>query len=484
MQVHRRLNEATWREIKRRVYSQDFYEFRKWIAPMKGQQFVEGWWQREISKHITQFWEDLKAGKRPKLLIKSPPQHGKSQQVIDAIIWFILKEPRFSHIFASYSDRLGVRANKTIQRVMSSPEFLDVFPEVALGRKEMSSYDTVRPARNNEHIEFWPHGGSFRNTTIEGKITGEKLDIGFIDDVVKGRKEISSEQAREDKWAWFTDDFFSRFSENAGFICIGTNWHVDDPMQRMINSFPEMKVISYPAIATEDEEFRKEGEPLFPELKSLNFLLERKAVMAVGNFQALYQQDPTVAGGNKFKERMIVFCQMPAQFDFTFIVVDTSYKSKKENDWTVATHFGVFKDELYVNDVWRVKIDASEMELPLIQFIIRHRTYGYRYTWIEPKGHGIYLNQKFKTRALGIPEDSMLREFFSDRRLDKVERANNSIPHLATRRLYINIDLKEKDDLKSEMLQFPNGKHDDFVDTVIDGLKVAFGKPPSILDVL
>lgn len=479
-----RINKPTVNAIHAEFYRRNFYEFRKWIAPMKGQKFVDGWWQRKIGEHLEQFYKDLKAGKRPKLLIKSPPQHGKSQQVIDVILWFLIKDPSLKNIFASYSDRLGVRANLTIQRVMSNPKWHELYPGVSLGAKESISKNISRPARNREHIEFWPHGGVFRNTTIGGPITGESLDVGFIDDVLKGRADANSENTRQKAWDWFTDDFFSRFAEHAGFICIGTNWHVDDPMQRMIDQFSDLKVVSYPAIAIEDEDHRKKGEPLFPELKSLEFLTERRKLMPVGNFEALYQQNPIVAGGFKFKDTMLEFCEMPDEFDYEFITVDTAYKAGKDNDYHVAGHFGVKDDSLYFNDMWREKIEAADAETPLGSFVLKHKKYEFRKLLIEPKGHGIYLNQKFKPLGIGIPDEEDLKEFFKDRRLDKLERANNALPHLSDKKLYININIADREEIHKELLQFPNGKHDDIVDVVVDAIKEAYARKETIFDIM
>ena len=70
--------------------------------------------------------------------------------------------------------------------------------------------------RNHEVLEFVGHEGYFRNTTVLGAITGEALDLGVIDDPIKGRAEASSPLQRDKVWSWLTDDVFSRFSEQAG----------------------------------------------------------------------------------------------------------------------------------------------------------------------------------------------------------------------------------------------------------------------------
>ena len=97
-----------------------------------------------------------------------------------------------------------------------------------------------------------------------------------MDDPIKGRAEASSKPVRDKTWDWFTDDFFTRFSDSAGLLMIMTRWHLDDPVGRLIERFPGAKILRYPAIAEEDEKNRLKGEALFPEHKSLPFLMERR----------------------------------------------------------------------------------------------------------------------------------------------------------------------------------------------------------------
>jgi hypothetical protein len=46
---------------------------------------IKGWWPKEIARHLQIFYNDLVAGKRPKLAIAAPPQHGKPMAVTDFI---------------------------------------------------------------------------------------------------------------------------------------------------------------------------------------------------------------------------------------------------------------------------------------------------------------------------------------------------------------------------------------------------------------
>jgi predicted phage terminase large subunit-like protein len=223
----------------------------------------------------------------------APPQHGKTEQVKDFIAWVAGKQPDLKTIFATYSDELGVDVNKGLQRIMTSEPYVAIFGD-RLGD------DRSRWLRNSNVLEYVNHRGSFRNTTVEGQITGQGLDLGINDDPVKGRAEASSKPVRDKIWHWFTDDFFTRFSDSAGLLMIMTRWHLDDLVGRFIERFPEAKILRYPAIAEEDEKNRRKGEALFPEHKSLPFLMERRAMMTQAGWESEYQQNPITVGGGMF----------------------------------------------------------------------------------------------------------------------------------------------------------------------------------------
>lgn len=286
---------ALLKEWRLRQARRDFLSFRQLINP----QAKWGWWQVEVAAVMQQFYADLMAGKRPKLVIQAPPQHGKSVQVVDFIAWLAGQNPDLRVIYTSFSERLGVRANLKLQRLYDSSLYHDIFPQTRINGNNSVTV-SGQTLRNREILEYVGREGYFRNTTVGGSITGESLDLGVIDDPIKGRKEANSRTVRDSVWDWFTDDFFTRFSENAGLLAILTRWHVDDPIGRLIERVDGVQVKSYPAIAEQDEAHRKRGEALFPEHKSLEFLLERKQAMPQANWLALYQQRPTVADGNLF----------------------------------------------------------------------------------------------------------------------------------------------------------------------------------------
>ncbi|MDR2881336.1 MAG: terminase family protein, partial [Azoarcus sp.] len=321
-----------------------FWAFRQYINP----RLKKGWWQREIAHELQRFYDDLKAGTRPKLVIQAPPQHGKSTIIIDFIAWLSGHDPDCRTIYTSFSERLGVRANLRLQRTFTSRKYGAVFPGTRINEQNVVTISS-QTLRNREILEFVGREGYFRNTTVRGSITGESLDLGVIDDPIKGREEAQSETIRDKTWDWLLDDFFTRFSEHAGLLSILTRWHIDDPIGRLIEHMPDVRVVSYPAIAEEDEQYRKKGEALFPEHKSLEFLLERKGVMYPPFWAALYQQNPIVAEGELFKPDAIqVIDVLPAGEGIKWYRA-WDLGSTTTGDWTAGAKLGRLKDGRYLS---------------------------------------------------------------------------------------------------------------------------------------
>lgn len=295
--------EAPKIELSRRK----FLNYLKYIAPS----YKFGWWNKELCAKLQSFYDDLINGKRPVLIIQAPPQHGKSLIVMYFLTWLAGKNPDLKKIYASYSERLGIKTNLQIQRLMDGQKYKKIFPQTMLNASNVVTI-SGQNLRNREILEYVGKEGYFRNTTIRGQVTGESLDVGIIDDPLKGREEANSVTIREKTWEWFTDDFLSRFSDKAGLLIILTRWHVDDPVGRLLDMIDDIaelgdnvQVYSRPALIEhesdlKDSDPRSVGEALFPEHKSEEFLMLRKKLMTSSSWESLYQQRPFVKGGGMF----------------------------------------------------------------------------------------------------------------------------------------------------------------------------------------
>jgi predicted phage terminase large subunit-like protein len=436
-----------------------FLTFRRLMNPKA----KWGWWQIEIAQLLEQFEADLMAGRRPKLVIQAPPQHGKSVQVVDFIAWLAGRHPEKRTIYASFSDRLGLRANLRLQRMYASAAYKRVFPDkVVLG----TAGSGVQRTQN--FLEYAGQEGYFRNTTVRGSITGESLDLGVVDDPIKGRADANSETVREAAWDWFTDDFFSRFSEDAGLLIILTRWHIDDPVGRLVDRFPGVVVKSYAAIAEQDEPHRKAGDALFPEHKSIEFLLERKKVMDGANWLALYQQRPTAKNGNVFRPDAIGTIEAaPADIVSWVRGWDFAASDGKKSDFTAGVRLGQRPNGRFViSGVEHGQWQTSDRDAAIKNTAQRDGPGTTQDIPQDPGAAGKAQVHYLVTQVLTGHAVSWSLESG-----DKVVRAEG----IAAQVNVGNVDVVRgpwNQKLFDEMRTFPNGAHDD----QIDGLSRAFTK--------
>lgn len=455
---------------------ENFWAFRQFMNP----KMKKGWWQCTVAVQLQQFWIDWQNGLRPILVIEAPPQHGKSYQIIDFIAWVCGQNPELKSIFTSFSKRLSVRANLKLQRILDSHQYKKVFPNTFLTRKD--KLKKAKYIRSAELLEFIGTEGSFRNTTVGGSITGEGLDLGIIDDPLKGREAANSETIRDKTWDWFTDDFFTRFSDFAALLFILTRWHVDDPVGRLKKQYPGLKILKYPALAEPgipldptDQRVPDSGEALFPEHKSRAFLLLRKSLLSSASWASLYQQMPITLGGNIIKGQHFVRYTILPKIKYRIIYGDTAQKTEEQHDFSVFECWGRGEDgKLYLLDMIRGKWEAPELRRQCIDFWNKHKAIqglgALRCIKIEDKASGTGLIQDIKRGAQGQPAIPVKP---IERNVDKLTRVMDVLSYIEAGSVCLPESAPYVSDFITECEAFTaddNHEHDDQIDPMCDAI--------------
>jgi predicted phage terminase large subunit-like protein len=445
----------------------NFWHYRVVMNPRLKLQGM--WFPRSLAIKLKQFWDDFKAGKKPVMLLCTPPQHGKSLSVIDFIAWCVGHDPELRVIYSSFSDRLGIRANLRLQRALDSKIYRQLFPDTRLNDKHVVTL-AERALRNHDVLEFVGHEGYFRNTTVLGSITGEALDLAVIDDPIKGRAEAQSDLQREKTWNWMTDDVLSRFSENAGMIMIMTRWHVDDPAGRMIEHFGKrVQIVRYPALAEQRDYLdgklqRHIGQPLFPELKSMDFLMERRRLYTEASWEALYQQNPFIVGGGIFPIDRLQTWQI---MDRTKILKSVRYWDKAATEdggaFTAGALLHQLKDNRFVIEhCVRGQWSSLDREEKIKYWAEKDRAN------LRPGAYEVGVEQEPGSGGKESAESTIrnLRGFkvYADKVTGSKEiRAEPFAAQVQGGNVYL-VAGHYQHDLLDEMVSFPNGKFRDQVD--------------------
>lgn len=227
--------------------------------------YKPNWHHEQIASAL----EKVESGEIKRLLIQMPPRHGKSQLAsINFPAWYLGRNPNKEIITASYSSDLAIDFGSKTRDVVNDEIYKDIF-ETRLKQDEQNKAKW----RTNDK-------GSYTSVGVGGPLTGRGANILIIDDPLKNREEAESETMRKKVWDWYTSTAYTRLEKNGAIIVIMTRWHLDDLAGRLLDyeqhGGEHWEVISFPAIAEDDERFRKKGEALWESKYDLNALLNIK----------------------------------------------------------------------------------------------------------------------------------------------------------------------------------------------------------------
>lgn len=469
------------KQVKQELSRRNLSDFTNYTKP----DFIEGWFNRIIAKELQQFYYDVMAGKQPRLIIQAPPRSGKSELFSRRFpAWAFGQNPNLQIIAASYSTDLASRMNRDVQRIIDSEEYQGVFPETTLNGKNIATV-SGQSLRNSEIFEIVGHAGAYRSAGVGAGITGMGADIGIIDDPVKDAKEANSQTIRDAVWDWYTTTFYTRLSPKSGILLGMTRWHEDDLAGRLLremdNDGDQWRIVSFPAIAECDEEFRLEGEALHPERYDLERLTKIKKAVGSQAWNALYQQRPSSKGGDIIKGAWFKRYAVLPRMKRIIITADTAQKTKQHNDYSVIIVAGLGVDGgLYVIDLIRGKWEAPELEQKLSDVWNKYRSMSVHKVYIEDKSSGTSLIQNIQ-RKQRIPVEGVQVD------TDKYTRVLGVQGYIESGYIYLPNNAEWIEDFIKECEAFTatdSHKHDDQVDAMVMAITKLMGGGVSMLDAM
>lgn len=419
-----------------------------------------------VCLELDKFIDDVNAGKRPILMLQAPPQHGKSEIVSRKLPAHILgKFPDWRIAAASYNTELASAMGQDVRRNLDSPDHKTLFKNSGIPR---GKYDSDRIGQFNA-----PGGsGGYISVGIGSGLTGRPVDIGIIDDPTKDQEEAISPVTKQKHWDWYQSVFSTRLSENSGQIIMATSWAEDDLPGRIAAEFadnPRFRHLRFPAINLLDEVGYDPDLPqgaLVPELKSLGFLYEQKALLSDYWWAAIYQQRPRAQGGNLFKDEFVVHYfrkDLPKKFDKVVNSWDCTFKDTDGTDFVVGSVWGRSGANCYLLDLVRARMTFSVTVTEVKA--LRYKWPQTREILIEDKANGPAVIDVLKGTVPGIipiePDGS------------KLARAHAIASYWEARNIYIP-DPSEAPWVKAyiaEMTAFPAGAHDDQVDSTTQAVR-------------
>jgi predicted phage terminase large subunit-like protein len=413
-------------------------------------------------------------------MVFMPPRHGKSELVSRRLPPFIFgQNPNETIIGTSYSDPLASLMNRDSQRVIDSPQFRELFPEITLSGENVRSNAMGSWLRNNDVYEIVGTNGRYRSAGVGGAITGMGGSTLIIDDPIKNQQDADSKLIRDRLEEWYASTFYTRLENKPGkpgkILLTMTRWHEDDLAGRLLalaRSDPkadQWTVLSFPALRDDMDDkndIRGFNEPLWPTQLDMNQLEKAKAG-SIRVWNSLYQQRPAPDTGmiiqrDWFKYYSVAPETQGQNCDLQCISADLTFKDGDNTDYVVLQVWGRNGANKFLLDQVRARMSFSATIAALIALSAKWPKATAKY--IEDAANGAALIDTLKSKITGlIPVKP---------RTSKIARAQAVSPQFQAGNVHIPDPgiAPWVNDYVEEWMMFPAGKHDDQVDTTTQAL--------------
>lgn len=394
------------------------------------------------------------------LLLHAPPGSAKSTYLSVLFpSWYLANFPLNNVLFATHSVEFAQRWGRRVRNDIAADG-------VILG---------IAMSADNAASDRWAirEGGEYYGVGAGVGISGFRADLGICDDLFGNREDAWSETVRRKRWDWYVDDFGHRTKPNAKRVLMNTRWHEEDVAGRVIEQIKagavRGKIIDIRAIAEEDDILAREpGAYLWDEPGGYDYgryLRQRQKESSPMMWAALFQQKPAPEEGDYFKVDWLkpyTAKQRPALSTLRIYGGSDYAVTADGGDYTVHVVIGLDPEgRLWLLDLWRGQKDSFVWSEEFCRLVAEWKPIG----WAEETGQiksgvGPWLDRMQRERKAWVA-----REQFPTRG-DKAIRAQSIRGMMANVGLYVPAEAPWYAALRSELLSFPAGKHDDQVDAL------------------
>lgn len=428
-----------------------------------GAAYQPNWHIRAIAFRL----EECLHGRCKRLIVTLPPRNLKSTCVSVAFpAWVLGHEPARRILCVSYSDDLALQHSRDCRTVMESRWYRRLFPATR-----------SNPRKNTERELVTQDQGFRLAVSVGGSLTGRGGNLIIIDDPLKAQDATSSaERGRVN--AWYDGTLYTRLDDKAEdtIVLVMHRLHADDLVGHVLEK-EDWAILDLPAIATEGEEVeigagehhrRRPQEVLHPARENRETLERIRRTVGSACFEAQYQQCPVPPQGNLIRREWFQrYRQPPAPGAFRQIVQswDPSVKAGLANDYSVCTTWGLKGGDYYLLHVYRERLEFPT----LLRTVSRQaQEFSARVVLIEDAGTGAALIQTLR-------QEGRLKVIPVRPKLDKETRVSQCSATIEAGRVYLPEEAPWLAAFERELLAFPNGRHDDQVDSLSQFLGWASG---------
>jgi predicted phage terminase large subunit-like protein len=425
--------------------------------------FVKEMWSAFIAgkhhKDMADAFERVANGSLKRLIINMPPRHTKSEFASYLFpAWYLGKFPHKKIIQTAHTAELATNFGRKVRNLVATPDYQALFPT------KLSS-DSKAAGRWNTN-----KGGDYFAIGVGGAVTGKGADVLIIDDPHSEQEAMQGNPAVFDRvYEWYSSGPRQRLQPGGSIIIVMTRWSKRDLTGQILNNSikregDDWEQIEFPALMPS-------GKPLWSEFWSRKELEAIKNEIPVSKWEAQYQQNPTSEEGAIIKREMwkVWEKEEPPVCEFIIQSWDTAFEKNNRADYSACTTWGVFykTDSDGFDAAHIILLDAFKDRLEFPE--LKKKAQELYKDWtpdaliVEKKAAGAPLI--YEMRRMGIP----LQEYTPSKGSDKIARVN-AISDLFASGFVWCPDTRWAEEVVEECASFPNGEHDDLVDSTSQAL--------------
>lgn len=396
------------------------------------------------------------------VIILCPPGTAKSTYTSKLFpSWYLGRCPGSSILACSYSKDLASQFGRAGRNLVND-------------YKHVLGYTLSADSQAADEWETSTKGRYFCAGVGAG-IAGHRADLGLIDDYLGNQEDADSKTVRDKQWLWFLNDFWPRVSgtkatNDGSIVIIANRRHEDDLVGRLLrteeNDSPippsKWEVIRLPFFAEANDPLgRQPNDVIWPE----KFASKADAVRRMPSRvrAGLYQQSPRPEDGNFFKLSWLHGYEeqdLPPLDTLQLYIASDHACTDGDGDSTVIVCGGWDGKRLWIlPQCWWEKADTGRVVQAMLQ-------YGERFsplTWWAESGHisksiGPFLRDRMQEEMVFIRIEEVTPAH------DKPTRARSAQGMCEFGQVMFPKHAAWWPKAEDELLTFPGGKSDDWVD--------------------
>ena len=442
----KQLTEACLQAIRKRIEEEPWFLSKILYPKYQYKDFHEDWFCDVIKDE-----EDLCLAPRnsAKTTVRS----------VIATIYRLIKNPDIQIGIASDTNFQSIHfARETKLQLEQNEILIKLYPYLAPGTPWTDSEFSIKGATDIKK------GASVMCISYGGSATGMEFDVLNVDDIVDFENSRTKHQ-RDKLEDWIGMTLLPMLKSHGIVHWTGTRYHQEDYYSKLLKTNIKTNHSSHKAI-------KDDGTSYWEEVWSIKKLLKLKEERGSLRFNAQYQNDTTLMEqGSIFKREWFRYFRKEGDYFVTtdgkrihikdiafYQTCDLALSKKETADYLVVLTFGEDKEgNIYITNLLRGRFSWAEQK----RFIPEHYRGNSPLNWlgIESNQYQSVLSDEINTLT-----DISVRQLMPVG--DKVTRANSMSAKFETGKVFIWEKLPKLSEFEDELTMFPEGEHDDIVDTV------------------